>query len=326
MFKLTLVASVLAIAAIRAAPIADQGMNHYYHPKRNMFGFGCPGCYQGVNILAHNNFPNTQFIGSGFQHTTVYPEVSLTAGSANIYGSPVSTPQQPVAPAPAPEQPVAPAPAQPCVQPSVPAPVQPVAPAPEQPCMEPTQAPAPAPTPEQPIAPVPEQPCVEPTQAPAPAPTPEQPIAPVPEQPCVEPTQAPAPEQPCAPAPAPTPEQPIAPAPEQPCVEPTQAPAPEQPCVEPTQPPAPEQPVVPAPEQPCVEPTQLPAPAPEQPQIQPSGCVGGAHIGPSFTYVNNQNTNIAESNYKENTVYVNQKSANTVNALTNSNTQLNCNA
>ncbi|KAJ2615253.1 hypothetical protein H4S08_001327 [Coemansia sp. RSA 1365] len=133
MFKLALVASVLAIAAIRAAPIADQGMNHYYHPKRNMFGFGCPGCYQGVNILAHNTFPNTQFIGSGFQHTTVYPEVSLTAGSANIYGSPVSAPQQPVAPAPVPEQPVAPAPVQPCV--------------------EPTQAPAPAPapTPEQPV-------------------------------------------------------------------------------------------------------------------------------------------------------------------------------
>ncbi|KAJ2804208.1 hypothetical protein H4R20_002594 [Coemansia guatemalensis] len=299
MFKFTLVASVLAIAEIYAAPIADQGMNHYYHPKRDMYGFGCPGCYQGLNILAHNIFPNTQFTAPGFQHTTVYPEVSLTAGSANIFGSPVSAPQQPVAPAPAPEQPATPAPE----QSSAPAP------APEQPCVQPTQAPAPeqptqAPAPEQPTqAPAPEQPCVQPTQAPAP------------EQPCVQPTQAPAPEQPCVqPTQTPSPEQPAqAPAPEQPCVQPTQAPAP-----------APEQPTqapAPAPEQP----SPAPAPVPEQPQPQPSGCVG-APSRPPFSFMSNKNSNIAASNYREDTLYVNHKSANSVNASTNSNIQLNCNA
>ncbi|KAJ2078760.1 hypothetical protein H4R24_004262, partial [Coemansia sp. RSA 988] len=144
--------------------------------------------------------------------------------------------------------------------------------------------------------------------------------APAPEQPCVQPTQAPVPEQPAEPVP----EQPAAPAPEQPCVQPTQAPEPEQPCAQPTQAPVPvpEQPV---PEQPVPE-QPAPAPAPVQPQPQPSGCVGGAPSGASFNYVSNQNSNIAASNYREDTLYVNHKSANSVNASTNTNIRLNSNA
>ncbi|KAJ2833893.1 hypothetical protein J3B01_004217, partial [Coemansia erecta] len=85
MFKLVL--STVALAAINAAPIAEPGMIHYPHSRRDMFGSNCPGCFQGIQFTGSGFFPNTQFSAPGFQHTTVYPDLKFGAGSAQIFGS-----------------------------------------------------------------------------------------------------------------------------------------------------------------------------------------------------------------------------------------------
>ncbi|KAJ2852952.1 hypothetical protein J3B02_003346 [Coemansia erecta] len=83
------------------------------------------GCFQGLHFDAGNLFPSSQFIGPNFKHTTVFPDLTLTACKSvpNMCGchqcGPTAqpAPQPKTAPQPQPQpQPYVPPQGQGCAQ------------------------------------------------------------------------------------------------------------------------------------------------------------------------------------------------------------------
>ncbi|KAJ2742717.1 hypothetical protein GGI20_004281 [Coemansia sp. BCRC 34301] len=200
MSKITILACALSLASIQAYPVARFGTleEDAELTKRD-----------GIQFTASSLFPSSQFVGSGFRHTTVFPTLMFSTGSRfNLLGM----------------QPCGGVSGQPCVgaSPQVallpPQAVQPPAPqdcdpTPSVPCVEqPQQTPpqvVPPPIPQD-CDPTPSVPCVEqlqqappqempPQQAPpqvVPPPVPQD-CDPTPSVPCVEqPQQAPPQEMP----------------------------------------------------------------------------------------------------------------------------------
>ncbi|KAI9504551.1 hypothetical protein GGI25_006038 [Coemansia spiralis] len=316
MFKIVSLIYVLAVAASHCHPVPDSDDNIIdVFEKRQ--GCGMMGCGagmlggSGIQFSASNLFPNSQFIGSGFKHSTTYPDITFSAiHGGSMAGMAPSVPAQGcdqgqdqscsgVAP---PQQ------MPPQVQPAPPAPPAP----PAQECDQ-SQ----------------DQSCqgnVQPTP-----PAPYQPAPPAPPAQECDQSQDQGQDQSCQGnvQPAPPQQMPpqVQPAPYQPA--PSAPPAPYQPA--PSTPPAP-----PAQEcdqnqdQSCQGNAQPAPPAPPAPpaqgcdQGQGQYCPGMAAPSPSsFSFSNSQSQNTAVSHYKDSTVYVNNKDVTTGSSSSNSNTNLN---
>ncbi|KAJ2762570.1 hypothetical protein H4S06_000583 [Coemansia sp. BCRC 34490] len=170
MFKSVSLVYALAVAIAYSFPVLDGNYDAAVLEKRhacNGIGCGVPGC--GVPFLASGLYPNTQFIGPGFVHTKVYPDITFSAihGGGGLIGS--TTPPAPPA---APAVPAVPDCGQPAVQPCQEANVAPPAPVPAPPAVAPPAPdcnqnvvqPAPAPPAVAPPAPDCNQNAIQPPQ------------------------------------------------------------------------------------------------------------------------------------------------------------------
>ncbi|KAJ2038571.1 hypothetical protein IW146_003825 [Coemansia sp. RSA 922] len=88
MFKITALAYAVSLAAIQAYPVSDFGAiaNGAGLTKRDgCGGVGCGG--SGIRFTASNLFPLSQFQGSGFRHTRIFPDLTFsTGGRFNLPG------------------------------------------------------------------------------------------------------------------------------------------------------------------------------------------------------------------------------------------------
>ncbi|KAJ2026707.1 hypothetical protein IWW57_002958 [Coemansia sp. S610] len=276
MFKLTALAYALSLVSIQAHPVFNLVMieGDTDHFKR------------GTQLAAGRIFPFSEFVGSGFRHVKVYPELAFGAGCGfNVPGVHVcnAIADQPCIPAPPQDHPE---PTIDCPEPTVECPAEPT---PECP-LEPTVGWQPEPTSEYPLAPTVE--CPEPAPESPPEPTPE----------CSEPTPE-CPPEPTLECPEPAPESPPEPTPEW-------QPAPTVECPEP----APE-----SPSEPTVEcpPTSGAVPCDE---AQDQACVEDGPV--SFNFDHSQKSKLDEASVKDTTLYFNQKEANAASKSDKSNTQL----
>ncbi|KAJ2830365.1 hypothetical protein FBU31_002501 [Coemansia sp. 'formosensis'] len=93
MYKITALAYALSLASIQAYPIADFEFAHVSADLPKCEVCGGLNCDNGVQFAASNIFPSSQFVGSGFRHTTVFPNLSFsTGGLANVLGMQASRP------------------------------------------------------------------------------------------------------------------------------------------------------------------------------------------------------------------------------------------
>ncbi|KAJ2439385.1 hypothetical protein GGF42_007970, partial [Coemansia sp. RSA 2424] len=290
MFKITILVCALSLVAIQAYPIVRSETPEEIELLRRG-GCGGFGCGDGIHFTASNLFPSSQFVGAGFRHTTLFPELTFSTGSrfslpgmqpcGGMVGQPCGTAPPPQEATPPPQV--------------VTPPPQVVTPPPQ--AMPPSAPPAP-----QGCDQAPGVQCNGlPQQAPPQQAPPQQ--APPQEAP---PQQAPPTEMP--PQQAPPQEAPAQPTP-QGC---DQAPGvqcngpPQQ--VPPQQAPPTEMPPQQAPPQETpAQPTPLAPGAAPCDQAQGQACGGS---GPtSFNFSNNQSKAIKASSYKETTLYYNHKDA-----------------
>ncbi|KAJ2661040.1 hypothetical protein IWW48_002595 [Coemansia sp. RSA 1200] len=189
MFKSVSLVYALAVAIAYSLPVSDSNYDAAVLEKRHACnGMGCsvPGC--GVPFLASGLYPNTRFIGPGFVHTKVYPDITFSAihGGGGLIGS--TTPPAPPA---APAVPAVPDCGQPAVQPcqeanaAPPAPAPPAVAPPAPDCNQNVVQPAPAP----PAVASPAPDCNQNAVQPAPAPPAAAPPAPDCNQNVVQPSQ-----------------------------------------------------------------------------------------------------------------------------------------
>ncbi|KAJ1896419.1 hypothetical protein GGI09_007863 [Coemansia sp. S100] len=87
MFKITALAYAVSLVAIQAYPVADFGVieDAVDLTKRN--GCGGVGCGGGIQFTASSLFPSSQFQGSGFRYTRIFPDLTFsTGGRLNLPG------------------------------------------------------------------------------------------------------------------------------------------------------------------------------------------------------------------------------------------------
>ncbi|KAJ2409718.1 hypothetical protein GGI10_004649 [Coemansia sp. RSA 2530] len=291
MFKLTALAYALSLVSIQAHPVPNLVMTegNTDHSKR------------GTHLAAGRIFPFSEFVGSGFRHVKVYPDLSFGAGCGfNVPGMHVCGAIA--------DQPCIPAPLQDCPEPTIDCP-EPTVECPPEPTVECSES-APECPPEPTIN------CPEPTPECPPEPTPEwqsEPTVECPLEPTVEWQPEPTPEYPLAPTvecPEPSPESPPEPTPE--CPEPTPE-CPPEPTLECPEP-APESPPEPTVECP---PTSGAVSCDE---AQGQACVEDGPL--SFNFDHSQKSKLDEASFKDTTLYFNQKEANAASKSDKSNTQL----
>ncbi|KAJ2451302.1 hypothetical protein GGF42_004291 [Coemansia sp. RSA 2424] len=284
MFKITILVCALSLVAIQAYPVARSETPEETELLRRG-GCGVFGCGDGIRFTASNLFPSSQFVGAGFRHTTLFPELTFSTGSRfslpgmqpcdGMVGQPCGTaPPQEATPPP---QVVMPPPQ--AVPPSAPPAPQGCAQAPGVQCNGPPQQAPPQQAPPQEAPPQQAPPQEAPPQQALPAPqgcdqSSGQYCGGSPQQ--VSPQQAPPTEMP-----------------------PQQAPPQE----------APAQPTPPA--------------AGAAPCDQAQGQACGSSGPTSFNFSNNQSKDIKASSYKETTLYYNHKDAKSASKSANSSTQLN---
>ncbi|KAJ2580151.1 hypothetical protein GGH95_002748 [Coemansia sp. RSA 1836] len=80
MFKITILVCALSLVAIQAYPVARSETPEETELLRRG-GCGGFGCGDGIHFTASNLFPSSQFVGAGFRHTTLFPELTFSTGS-----------------------------------------------------------------------------------------------------------------------------------------------------------------------------------------------------------------------------------------------------
>ncbi|KAJ2040925.1 hypothetical protein GGH13_006941 [Coemansia sp. S155-1] len=88
MFKITALAYAVSLVAIQAYPVADFGAIEDGADLTKRDGCGGVGCGgSGIQFAASNLFPSSQFQGSGFRHTRIFPDLTFsTGGRFNLPG------------------------------------------------------------------------------------------------------------------------------------------------------------------------------------------------------------------------------------------------
>ncbi|KAJ2259306.1 hypothetical protein GGI13_000089 [Coemansia sp. RSA 455] len=88
MFKITALAYAVSLVAIQAYPVADFGAIEDGADLTKRDGCGGVGCGgSGIQFTASNIFPSSQFQGSGFRHTRIFPDLTFsTGGRFNLPG------------------------------------------------------------------------------------------------------------------------------------------------------------------------------------------------------------------------------------------------
>ncbi|KAJ2057066.1 hypothetical protein IW146_003936 [Coemansia sp. RSA 922] len=81
MFKITALAYAVFLVAIQAYPVADFGAFEDGADLTKRDGCGGVGCGgSGIQFTASNLFPLSQFQGSGFRHTRIFPDLTFSTG------------------------------------------------------------------------------------------------------------------------------------------------------------------------------------------------------------------------------------------------------
>ncbi|KAJ1911968.1 hypothetical protein GGI09_006969 [Coemansia sp. S100] len=81
MFKITALAYAVSLVAIQAYPVADFGAIEDGADLTKRDGCGGVGCGGGgIQFTASNLFPSSQFQGSGFRHTRIFPDLTFSTG------------------------------------------------------------------------------------------------------------------------------------------------------------------------------------------------------------------------------------------------------
>ncbi|KAJ2736431.1 hypothetical protein IW152_000792 [Coemansia sp. BCRC 34962] len=298
MFKLTALAYAASLVSVQAYPISSPVMTK---GKVDL-------TKRGIQFAAGGIFPS-EFVGSGFRHVKVSPDLAFSAGCGfNVPGMHVCGAIA--------DQPCIPAPPQDCEQPTMECPPESTPECPPEPtvdCPEPTPECPPEPTPE-----CPPQPTVD-----YPEPTPESPPEPTTECPpettmeCPPESTPECPPEPTVDCPEPTPECPLEPTVD--CPEPTvDCPELTPECPEPT----PECPPEPTPECPPETTTDCPPASNAVPCDKVQGQVCGNDGPVSFNFDHSQKNNFDVASVKDTTLYFNQKEAKGASNSDKSNTQL----